>query len=1156
MMKKIYILGLMVFGSLGVWGQVALPHLDPINYTIGQGLQTQTGWTILNTGDDLLISGGSLTYGGLPTPTGNKVTFDAAGIDAAKLFTQQTTGKVYYSFLLNVTALGSLNTTGGYFTGLNEGTSTIFGATVWSRSDGIGYDIGLNPRTTAANTVWTTGTTAINTTLLVVISYEIVAGTINDVVNLWINPALGVVEPPVTLTATNTLTDLLNLNRILVRQDAATTTPFIQMDELRIGTTWAQVTPLAGSPTVNVTPTSLTGFTALSGVPSGEQTYLVDGANLTNDISIVPPAGFEISPTTGPFTSTNPIVLAPSGGTVSSTAIYVRMNSATLGANTGPITHTSASSNNPNVTLTGKVITTEPTIQSAITIGTITTNSIEVNFAGGDGAKRILVARSGSAVNSNPVDGTTYTANSIFTSGTQIGTGNYVVYAGIGNTVTVTGLSPVTTYHFAVYEYNDAGIIGAENYLTTAPGTGSGLTLTTDGDFRSIATGNWSDVAIWQERVAGFWVAAAAIPISTSNVFIQVGHNVTVDVATAFCNDLHINAGASTQLSIGLNTIEVSGKLRGYTGVAVISLGVDGTFYSIQVSTSGVGATCITSTSGTGKMRVIGNTRVFTATGEWGNNPPGWDVEFAATAGQTLTIQTGFKANNITVASGTVLSSNADFRPDGGGAGFGSVTIKNASILRFSNNSIAIQRVGTASGTSHFGTLTVEPTGTLEFSGISSPIIGASAYVIDGTVIYSGAGNQTMASKGGNTAAVNPSIYANLTVNGTGNKTLPSAATVTGNLALTSGIVITTATNLLTLENGATYTGGNSNTSYVSGPLRKIGNTDFVFPIGKINKGYIPFAVSLFGGTLSPATDAFTAEYIRSNPNNLGAVTAGGVNHISLCDYWTLVRSGLQTVLVTGYWNANNNSCGGTYVDNTATLVLVNFDGTNWSTSSTGTTFINGLPASGDATWTTSISTFGAFSLGSTNLLNPLPISINFFTGTKQNNNHLLNWKVTCNSTPYAIMEMERSTDGRNFTGIYSITADAVRCQQPFDFTDRQSAKGVNYYRLKMTDAFGKISYSSIVTLINASTGIDIQNIAPNPIVNGQFTLKISAAQKAPMNMMITDMQGRIVFKQSLNLTAGFNTIPMNVSQLSAGTYQLIGFTAEGKSRAIRMVIQ
>lgn len=246
-MKK-YLLFFLLVMMGNVWGQVTLPHYDGINYTIDQGLQTQSGWTSLNSGDALLIASGSLTYPGLLAEKGNKVTFDGAGIDAAKLFTQQTLGSTYYSFLLNVSSLGSLNTTGGYFTGFTEGTSTTFGATIWLKPSSGKYKIGINPRTTAANTVWSLDL-ELNTVYFIVVSYEFKSGGTNDVVNLWVNPSLSdfgaASAPTATISATNGLTDLANVNRILIRQDGSTATPFIEMDELRIGTTWASVTPAA-----------------------------------------------------------------------------------------------------------------------------------------------------------------------------------------------------------------------------------------------------------------------------------------------------------------------------------------------------------------------------------------------------------------------------------------------------------------------------------------------------------------------------------------------------------------------------------------------------------------------------------------------------------------------------------------------------------------------------------------------------------------------------------------------------------------------------------------------------------------------------------------------------------------------------------------------
>ena len=118
---------------------------------------------------------------------------------------------------------------------------------------------------------------------------------------------------------------------------------------------------------------------------------------------------------------------------------------------------------------------TEPTTQaSSITFSSVNSTDLTCSWTNGNGVYRIVLAHSGSAVNSAPVDGTTYSASSVFGSGTQLGTGNYVVYSGTGNTVTVTGLTISTTYYFSVYEFN--GTTGLQNYLTSSPAAGSQTT--------------------------------------------------------------------------------------------------------------------------------------------------------------------------------------------------------------------------------------------------------------------------------------------------------------------------------------------------------------------------------------------------------------------------------------------------------------------------------------------------------------------------------------------------------------------------------------------------------------------------------------------------------------------------------------------------------
>lgn len=98
-----------------------------------------------------------------------------------------------------------------------------------------------------------------------------------------------------------------------------------------------------------------------------------------------------------------------------------------------------------------------PTTQASnFSSSSVTSKSMTISWTRGNGNKVIVLAHEGSTVDKDPSSGSTYTANSSFSSGDEIGSGNYVVYNGTSTSVNITNLSPLTTYYFAVYEYNTA----------------------------------------------------------------------------------------------------------------------------------------------------------------------------------------------------------------------------------------------------------------------------------------------------------------------------------------------------------------------------------------------------------------------------------------------------------------------------------------------------------------------------------------------------------------------------------------------------------------------------------------------------------------------------------------------------------------------------
>ncbi|MEP6675576.1 MAG: T9SS type A sorting domain-containing protein [Ferruginibacter sp.] len=190
---------------------------------------------------------------------------------------------------------------------------------------------------------------------------------------------------------------------------------------------------------------------------------------------------------------------------------------------------------------------------------------------------------------------------------------------------------------------------------------------------------------------------------------------------------------------------------------------------------------------------------------------------------------------------------------------------------------------------------------------------------------------------------------------------------------------------------------------------------------------------------------------------------------------------------------------------------------------------------------------------GADEFTNPIPVIFEYFKGQKQGTVNILNWKAFCTS-PSVRFDIERSSDARRFSNIGSINATQTRSLQPFDFTDNIPLSGTNYYRLKMTESDGAVSYSIIVAIINKETGLEIVNLMPTLVDKGHAVLNVSTAKNSKLNIVITDLNGKIVYTQTASLNAGSNTININLEQLAAGAYQLTGYDATGKIKTIRFI--
>lgn len=182
-----------------------------------------------------------------------------------------------------------------------------------------------------------------------------------------------------------------------------------------------------------------------------------------------------------------------------------------------------------------------------------------------------------------------------------------------------------------------------------------------------------------------------------------------------------------------------------------------------------------------------------------------------------------------------------------------------------------------------------------------------------------------------------------------------------------------------------------------------------------------------------------------------------------------------------------------------------------------------------------------------------LPVSIEYFRGSKQGDKNILNWKISCIGNPFVTIILERSTDGKKFNKLTEQTETESRCLQAFTQNDVAPMAGINYYRIVTITPDGKKLYSNIVGLLNKKVGFELIGIAPNP-VKDNAVINIVTAKAGMFVFKIMDMQGTTVFKNSVNLLEGNNINKLDFSGIAPGLYVLQVVAVNGELQTVRFV--
>lgn len=610
--------------------------------------------------------------------------------------------------------------------------------------------------------------------------------------------------------------------------------------------------------------------------------------------------------------------------------------------------------------------TTAPT---SLVFSSVVANSLNLSWTNGNGDKVLVVAKLASSTTTDPSNGTTYTANTIFGSGTQIGTGNYVVYNGTGTTVSVTGLSAYTNYTFSVYAYNAASCY------------------------------NTSELSSSQ--------------MTTHNVFYI--NNGTIDG-----NDVYTTA-------VGNNTND--GKSPSTPKL---------TFGNLWSSYSGVIAD--------GDIIYVDAGNFQSSTASAPNCECGFTINKAISIIGVSNTKTTFDNNNVgTTGSYYFANLNA------------SVSISGIQFINYSNFASGNGQVFNISGTSSPGVtltnvITNDNGGTggnaaIKITGNSNVTIDGGGQLCDGAT-YSYAGGIDVVGSG---STINLTVTDHVFAGNSRNNDNGAALNISG-----SGTINVSVSN--TIFSGNSITSDSYSGASIFASSGTLSLTDCIIESSNTYNNSVKYgaACHFTGGTQN-----FTRVLVRNNANGL---SSGGTS-----TYGTIAVRGGALTLTDSYFSGNSSKQGNDIYSGSGSITATN---TTFGSTATGfnvyrvggsiTLTNSGNPSNtGSPSFnnTTSPSAFTAPSTPSyTGVCNTiiLPIELLDFDAFKVDYFAKITWS-TASETNNNFFTIEKSYDGRNWFELTQVSSVGNTTRQTYyQFDDKTFMEEINYYRLSQTDYDGK----------------------------------------------------------------------------------------------------
>lgn len=484
---------------------------------------------------------------------------------------------------------------------------------------------------------------------------------------------------------------------------------------------------------------------------------------------------------------------------------------------------------------------------------------------------------------------------------------------------------------------------------------------------------------------------------------------------------------------------------------------------------------------------------------------------FAANVSGSMLVNFTGVNKNFNQSGGTLTNTQVNWNVNSG-----------ASLNLLTNLPVANLRTLTIDGTLNASTLQVTGAGGVAINGTlrSSNVngIGATGTLANTGAITLGAASVVEFNAAGAETFTGRADYANVIINGGGEKTLNGNATLSGNLTLTSGKVVLGTNNLVVggAINGAT----SSNYIVTDGTgtltLNNIGAGAVTFPVGPSNALYHPATISNIG-----TADNFSVRVASADP----ACAPGQYAVNATWDIAEAVSGGSDCAITLDFTGATT---GVAYTAAGAQMIHCTGAVADYHSGS-----VTGTVASGSG-----FTTFSPFGVSADPVV--LPVKFGNVRAYQQGNNIKVEWSnlTEANVSGYTV---ERSTDGVNFTAM-GATVAATRNDggvASYSVLDLSPANGINLYRIRSLEFDGKILYSAIVK-VNIKDGAADLVVYPNPVTGGQLSMQLTSLPKGTYTLRIFNAGGQQVQSQVIIHNGGAASQVIQLPQAAkSGLYSL-----------------